>query len=246
MREKWLIDWKSSRALYPEYEIQVATYSGLNWNITKEDIQKVGVLILDKETGLPTFYDCSKDNETNWDAFMHLREYYRIKVEPFIDLKRFYPYEDKKFPSVTAILDILNKPALIQWSANETVNHFQENIDKLRDPATEQSTVDYIFKKAKTAYRQTSKKAMDTGTIVHDAIEAFMSGMPVEDILGTNEQAKTAFDAFVQWKEKVKLESIHLEYQLIDPVSETGGTCDFIGYAEVEEETNGTVTDRKE
>lgn len=233
MKKLWLIDWKSAKGIWDENYIQASCYYHMAKQIDIE-AQGVGILRLDKETGMPEFADCTKDLEMNWSAFLSLREYYRVKIEAFKEPKKGYRLNGKMLPSITEILSILNKPALTQWSANETVAYLRDALPELRTEDITDDRIEYIFKKAKTAYREISKKAMDTGTIVHDAIECYLSGGKPEDILGNNDKATNAFLAFLEWRDKVELEPIALEKELIDSEHEIGGTVDFIGKANIE------------
>ena len=68
----YVIDWKSSKAHYPEMRYQVAAYRWAIYNKTYEvkDLPKgCGVLRLDKETGLPHWKDTSKSYEQDLRIF---------------------------------------------------------------------------------------------------------------------------------------------------------------------------------
>lgn len=233
----WLIDWKSSTGVWDDMRIQVSVYEGI-WIVTggTPKIEKVGILRLDKETGMlddpPVVKIPVQERMNRWIAFLRLREYYRLIIQPTLSDKRmdrFYAYNGKKFPTVTTILDILNKPALVQWAANMTIEYIKDNMKEMID----EPSIEYHLKKAKTAFRTVSKKAMDTGSIVHDAIHAYLSGAKPESILEGNDRATNSFLAFLDWNKTAKLKPVALEKILIDPLNETGGTTDFIGEANI-------------
>ena len=250
MADIWILDWKSSTGIWDEMKTQVCCYQ----RMANKDLDlkipadtRVGIVRLDKTTGLlddPPVVEVT-DIEERWQAFLHLREYFRILIEPTISDKkkeRWYPYLNKKFPTITTINDILNKPSLVQWSANMTVDylnlHYREMVGLEivnGEPRIifNEELEKYHFKKAKTAYRQISKEAMDIGSIVHDAIHAHLSGAKADDILKGNDKAENAFLAFLEWGDKAKLKPIALEKVLIDPEHEIGGTCDYIGEMEI-------------
>jgi len=237
MSDIWIIDWKSSTGVYDEMKTQSCVYFQM-WNLFEAlnrnlpQAQRAGVLRLDKVTGMlddPPVVDVTDEIERRWNEFLHLREYYRTAIEPNAKKDRFYPHDGKKFATVTSVLGCLDKPALMQWSANMTADYIRNNI---KDMNTDEQ-VEYHLKKAKTAYRTKSKVAMDIGSIVHDAIHAHLSGAKPEPILGDNDQATNSFLAFLQWTDSVHLKPISLEKILIDPIHEFGGTTDFIGYAEI-------------
>ncbi len=228
MSDIWVIDWKSSTGVYDEMKTQICVYAMMS----DQGMARTGILRLDKETGMlddPPVVEVTNEMETRWKAFLGLREYYRWAIEPKAKQDRWYPHNGKKYPTVTSILGCLEKPALVQWSANMTVEYFRMNLKEM----TTDEQIEYHLKKAKTAYRTLSKKAMDTGSLVHDAIHAHLSGARPEPILEGNEQATNSFLAFIQWADSVQLKPIHLEKVLIDPQHEVGGTTDFIGYANI-------------
>lgn len=77
----YVIDWKSSKAHYPEMRYQVAAYRwatteknagsivGGNRPYPSQEVQGCGVLRLDKETGLPDWKDTSKSYEQDLKTF---------------------------------------------------------------------------------------------------------------------------------------------------------------------------------
>ena len=62
--KKYVIDWKSSKAIYPEMRYQVAGYRS-----AVGDCEGCGILRLDKETGLPEWVDTSKTYEEDLSVF---------------------------------------------------------------------------------------------------------------------------------------------------------------------------------
>jgi len=78
----YVIDWKSSKAHYPEMRYQVAAY---RWAMRRScsekpfeynEIEGCGVLRLDKETGLPDFKDHSKTYEQDLKVFNSMVQLY--------------------------------------------------------------------------------------------------------------------------------------------------------------------------
>lgn len=232
----WVIDFKSSKGIWDEMKTQVNVYY-MVWNLyhaidNGKRADRVGILRLDKETGLlddPPILDCTEGLNDRWEAFLNLRKYYGLIIEPDLSEKkkeRFYSLENgKKIPTVTTILDLLHKPALVQWAANSVAEYVGEHI---KDMTTDEQ-IEYHLKKAKTAHRDVSKKAMDIGSIVHDAIHAYLSGADYDKIVDGNDKAINAMLAFLEWADKVKIKPIALEKKLIDPKNEFGGTVDFVG-----------------
>ena len=70
----YVIDWKSSKAHYPEMRYQVAAYrSAVD---SKKATQGCGILRLDKETGLPDWKDTTKSYEKDLRIFNRMTELY--------------------------------------------------------------------------------------------------------------------------------------------------------------------------
>ena len=222
----WVWDYKSSLAVYENYKIQVSTYA----RSLKPPADHAGVLLLDKVTGMPTPVEVDRIEE-RYKAFCALREYYRIIEEPYLtekEMERFYFLNGNRIPTITTILGILGAKALEQWKVNQAVEYIGNN-----RPQTEEQWI-YHLKKAKTAHRQASKKAMGTGTTVHEAIHAYLSGAKPEPILEGDSKAEMAFYAFLEWSDSVKLKPIATELTVINEEFGFGGTIDLV--AEMEDQ----------
>ena len=81
----FVIDWKSSKAFYPEMRYQVAAYRSEVWVTGKEcgrgfnhraDVQGCGILRLDKTTGEPSWHDTSKSYKQDLKIFNRMVDLY--------------------------------------------------------------------------------------------------------------------------------------------------------------------------
>lgn len=88
---KFIIDFKSSKAIYDEHRTQIAAYKmALLETIPEAEDDGIGVLRLDKGTGVPELCDCSEDYDHEAEAFRRLVAYYyaakprRLKNNPFV------------------------------------------------------------------------------------------------------------------------------------------------------------------
>lgn len=90
---RYLIDFKTSKAVYDEYRMQLGGYLKA-WNdeyAGDDPIENVAVLRLDKETGEPEFKDLSKGIMDKARAFLKLLDFYyfekkrRLKGNPFVE-----------------------------------------------------------------------------------------------------------------------------------------------------------------
>jgi hypothetical protein len=76
-------------------------------------------------------------------------------------------------PSVTGIINLLNKPALNDWKAKQVANVLMKA--KQNDGESMDDFFERVISKERL-HEQESRKAMDTGTIIHDCLEQALSG----------------------------------------------------------------------
>ena len=75
----YLIDFKTSKAIYRDYYYQVAAYRQ-GWNMSNElKIDASGILRLDKKIGLPELKDISKTHEADFEVFRCMTQLYFAK-----------------------------------------------------------------------------------------------------------------------------------------------------------------------
>jgi hypothetical protein len=139
-----------------------------------------------------------------------------------------------QWPSVTTILGILDKHALINWGINCALNHVRDNRHRLEGHGLEN-----VLEEARTAHKDTSKDATDIGSLVHDAIEAYLKGDtdPADSLHYSGpEEAVNCVNAFVSWYNDNEVKPIELEKKIINEEIGYGGRMDFLGYV------NGKLT----
>ena len=69
--KRYVVDFKSSKGIYPEMVYQIAAYRA-----TDKSIEGCGILRLDKETGLPQWKDTSDTYEKDLEVFRILTQLY--------------------------------------------------------------------------------------------------------------------------------------------------------------------------
>jgi hypothetical protein len=113
----------------------------------------------------------------------------------------------ERVPSVTTILSLLNKPALVKWANNLGL----QGIDVTK-------YVDILA---------------DAGSLAHDMILDYFRGI----ITDTSEcsqdvikKAENAFLSFLEWAKQRKLEPILVEHEMVSETKKYGGKCDWYGY----------------
>lgn len=120
-----------------------------------------------------------------------------------------YKNESKKqVPSVTTVLEILNKPALVYWSNNLGLEGIK--------------VTEYVDDKAKI------------GSLSHFIVECYLKNLQPDftEFNATDEQielAKQCADKFFEWENcQAEFVPIASELQLVSEKHQYGGTCDCI------------------
>ena len=138
-----------------------------------------------------------------------------------------YELNGVEYPSVTTITGMLDKPALLGWAANCAVDHITENLVVVRDPTRNVHEVEAVLETARKAYVQKKDKAATAGTMVHDAIEAYVNGDSYDFLLehpdsDIAEKTARGFEAFLSWERKNHVKWLESEVQVF---------CELEGYA---------------
>jgi len=130
--------------------------------------------------------------------------------------------------SVTGILRILAKEALIGWAAKESANFFKTEILRMGRGALNAETLDAIAEQAKGAHRRIAKDAADLGTACHAIFEAIMQGREPDQI--PPELAEPAKD-FKRWRLGTDIELVGFETPVASIQYAYGGRVDAVGYS---------------
>jgi hypothetical protein len=129
--------------------------------------------------------------------------------------------DDTLVPSVTNVIGILDKPALPRWSAKlvaETAYRMRHALPEM----DENEAVDML----KASPWNSSRRASDRGTSIHEYLEARLNGLNPETLSPDAEPYKAAAD---DWFENVgaAFEDVQTEVTLFHPGY--AGTTDLIG-----------------
>lgn len=138
-----------------------------------------------------------------------------------------YELNGIEYPSVTSITGMLDKPALLSWAANCAVDHVADNLELIKSPLSNVHEVEAVLEVARKAYTQKRDKAADAGTMVHDAIEAYIKGDDYLSLLEAKDPAIqdsviNGFQAFLSWEQKNHVQWLESEVQIF---------CTSVGYA---------------
>lgn len=149
-----------------------------------------------------------------------------LKFDP---VKHAYTYEGKFVPGVTAILKILDKPALVQWAANCAVEHISNGYIARLEAGEMPETTAFLSlcQEAKTAHRRISREATDVGSAVHSFAESYLSNPQTP--LPADPQAAKGATALITWANSHTIEPIHVEKMVFSKEHFYAGTVDFFG-----------------
>jgi len=129
---------------------------------------------------------------------------------------RFYFIDDKRYVSVTSILDVINKPQLITWAARQAAEIALAELGR----SSIERVVSEVFKKKETA--------ADKGTLVHDYIKDINERADFS--LGSNVDPNLQgyIKAFMTYRESVNPETLFFEQECFSEEHEYAGTADWV------------------
>lgn len=154
-------------------------------------------------------------------------------------LGTFYLLDDEEVPSVTTILGVISKPALIKWAENTTKAAVVEAaadlyVDLQRTPPMSRvayvTSLEHRLGKARQTQRDTNK-ALEIGSQTHALIEWTLQrqlGQVVGPRPAATSQAEWAFMAFEDWAKSVNLRPIFTEQVVWSRTHKYAGTIDLL------------------
>lgn len=136
-------------------------------------------------------------------------------------MSRTYKLEAGEYPSVTTILDILDKPALKQWAVNMAIDYVKVEMSK------PDAYIATVLDLAKVEWKNISQEAMDIGTEIHNLIEVYIKSG--KDAVGElKPEVENGFIAFLEWEKENIDEWIESEMIVHDSDNCYAGTLDAI------------------
>lgn len=146
----------------------------------------------------------------------------------FDEGKHVYTVNGNLVTSVTKILGVINKPALMFWAGNCVADHWKHAIKP--GESYDEIQLGRIHEDSKKSFRGKSGDAAAIGTLVHDYAEKvalhFTTGSdyPVPPI---NAQAQKGVEAFESWLEEHEVQFIESEFKCYSREHNFVGTCDL-------------------
>ena len=131
-----------------------------------------------------------------------------------------YMLNGQKLIGVTTALDVMDKPALRQWYANEAAKRAVDEWDRLADMAVSER-LEYI----KFGPRDRVRAAALRGTQIHDLGQQLADGGEVD----VPDEHRGPVEAYARWLDKWDVETIATETPLCHTDHGYGGTADLWG-----------------
>ena len=124
----------------------------------------------------------------------------------------YYNIHGLLYPSVTTILKVISKPALVPWALLQGIK-----IQKEHNPQTNQEAL--------RIFNEVSEKAKTRGSNIHHLQEAFFKYGELPDLLAPDGY----FKALQAFHKDYEIEPVFVETELYSTRYQIAGTCDFMG-----------------
>lgn len=108
---------------------------------------------------------------------------------------------------MTSIIGILNKPALIPWAVQKTIDFVNDNLEKIQDG--DDFEVRDILYGAKNASENEKNESASIGTKIHEWVENFIKTGVMT--LPENPKVLEGVNSFIEWKEINNIEFVSTE-----------------------------------
>jgi hypothetical protein len=167
------------------------------------------------------------------------------------EILRYVPGEGNVWevaPSVTQVIDALNKPALIPWAAKvqqeadiavawRAAQDASERAETFAERFTDADSFEARFRELagqEKEHRKQLKAAEELGTQVHALIEHHLKGLLGIDVPApeVSDEAHFCYSDFERWAKDAQLRPVALERIVVSHRHGFCGTLDFIGWCE--------------
>lgn len=134
-------------------------------------------------------------------------------------------------PSVTGVLGVINKPALVGWAANMAADYVEERLKPYIGKPLDEVELAEIVREARAAYRRRRDKAADLGTIIHNWIEGHIKsrlGLGDNPGVPNNPTIRAVIDQFLAWEQEHDVVYLASEARLYSRSLRLVGTADIL------------------
>lgn len=144
-----------------------------------------------------------------------------------------YTLDGKRLTGVTTIIGVLDKPALVAWSANTAVDYIKQNSELIKGQYDNWTYIiqENKLEEARNAWSQKRDKAGDIGTTIHNAIEEYVKSKinnQPEPILTLLDDARKMFEKFKEWEKEHDVKFLLSEQKLYSEKHWFAGTVDLV------------------
>ena len=140
---------------------------------------------------------------------------------------RTYTINGIEYPSVTTVLNIIDRPWLSAWEKKEMAAALRTDLlgkDLPADKLKRIDVLDAMIKEAKKFPRTIGAAAMDLGSRIHKAVEE----LTLKKSPKIDEDMKIGVASWKLWKQESGMQIVETEKLVYDPVLEYAGTADAI------------------
>ena len=150
------------------------------------------------------------------------------KTLNFREDKHWYSVDGDYVPSVTTILNVISKPALMPWAVKMGAEWFRDN---RKDYLKGDIKLDDMVKGIKGAYRKKSQAALNIGEEVHAWCEQaikFKLGVGTMPSMPENEIVRESIENFRDWTKENDVKWLSSEEKVYNRKYKYAGTVDAI------------------
>lgn len=132
-----------------------------------------------------------------------------------------------RYPGVTGILSIINKPALVNWAKREALNRVRESMSQFSNGSCTitDTLIDRVIEEASARPDKIKDDAASLGSKVHAYIDRFVKGGKLEKI--PNEILKPV-SAFADWWKRSGLTFVSGDLKVASSAYGYGGSLDAL------------------
>jgi hypothetical protein len=144
-----------------------------------------------------------------------------------VSKERTYNIDGIELPSVTTMLNIIDRPWLAAWEKKEMGQSLRTSLlgtDLPKDELKRLDVLDVMIKEAKKFPRTIGAAAMDLGSRIHKAVEE----LTLKKTPQIDEDMKIGVASWKLWKQESGMEIVETEKLVYDPVLGYAGTADAI------------------
>ena len=143
------------------------------------------------------------------------------------DDKHKYSVDGVEVAGVTSVTGVLDKPALVWWSANMGAEYLLENLKP--GQMLDELEIKDLATGVKFAHRKRGSKAADIGTMVHNWIEDFIrAGLAKKPLpkMPVNKEMRRSIEAFLAWTKENEVKFLNTERIVYSKKYGYAGTLD--------------------